>query len=164
MDALFARQPLSDLVITAAPTPAVFFRTNDSHRSWTPASTATAEHLVRARTSNDPWVVLCRPFNESNDPDGFHTYFQVLGTGSDALLVEGGGLDERGIWDWTSTWQPPDSRLVSVGPAWYRYTVHASEIQTESDALAQLWPALADGQGRLCAPTGFEWRWRHRAP
>ena len=75
----------------------LFFRTNDSHSVWTPASTASAERLIRTRTPNDPWVTFCRPFNAANDPNDFHAYFQVLGTGPDALLVEGGGLDEQGL-------------------------------------------------------------------
>ena len=163
-DALVTLQPLPDIRLAASAAPTLFFRTNDSHSVWTPASTATAERLIRTRTPNDPWVTFCRPRNAVNDPNGFHAYFQVLGTGPDALLVEGGGLDERGLWDWTSTWHPRRSTQVTVGPHWYQYSVDASEVQTASDALTQLWPALADGDGNMIAPAGYEWRWRDARP
>ena len=164
IDALVALQPLPDIMFAASAAPMLFFRTNDSHSVWTPAGTATVERLIRTRTPNDPWVTFCRPFHAANDPNDFHAYFQVLGTGPDALLVEGGGLDERGLWNWTSTWHPRQTDQVTVGPHWYQYSVDASEVQTASDALTQLCPALADGDGNMIAPTGYEWRWRDARP
>jgi len=133
----------------------LFYRTNNG--GWHSTTPPQAEHLLKVRTWDDPWVTVVRTFNAANDPDGHSAYFQVLGIGSDALLIEGGGNDAEGQWLWTSSWEPPRRRRLTVGPDWYRYAVSQSEVQTESDALAQIWVALADGDGAQTAPNGYRW-------
>lgn len=141
----------------------LFYRTNGSSGS-VPCTPATAERRVRTRTWDDPWVTICLPMNDNHDPDGFRTYFQVLGVGSHALLVKGGGLDQDGWWDWRSAGVPTIERPAVVGPTWYQYEVDISEVQIARDALAQIWAALSDTRARMEEPPPFAWRWRHREP
>lgn len=141
----------------------LFYRI-DGSSGWVPCTAATAERLVTTRTWDDPWVTICLPMNDNHDPDGFRTYFQVLGAGSHALLVEGGGVDQDGWWDWTSAHGPQLERPAIVGPTWYQYEVDITEVQIAKDALKQIWAALADNRARMEAPPTFAWRWRHRDP
>ena len=131
--------------------------------SWRPTTHEAAERLVSTRTWDDPWVTIARLTNGFHESDGHHhVYFQVLGVGSHALLVEGGGLDAEGWWGWTSTYLPDSIWPALVGPIWFQYLVQETEIQTDSDALAQMWTALHGEGPTEQSPPGYWWRGRHR--
>lgn len=131
-------------------------------QDWRPTTPAEAERLVGARTWDDPWVTIVRLTDDASADAGPHFYFQVLGVGPHALMVEGGGNGSGGSWDWTSTSLPNSIWPGLVGPTWFQYLVQETEIQTDSDAIAQMWLAL-DGQGPdQEAPPGYQWHPRHR--
>lgn len=109
------------------------------------AADAEIESLLGQVSAAEPFVTLLR-----GDPEGDHTYFQVLGQDHDHLLVEGGGLVNGQAWHWRASCAPRDSTPATAGPEHHRlHNVRADQLLGLGSALLFASLALDDRGGAL---------------
>ena len=124
-----------------------------------------AEDVVRSRTARNPWAGIGR-FSRRNADGEFEQlhFFEVLG-GADRVYVCGDVSRIGSQWRWSS-W-PADAlhrELThgTVGPTWYQAAVYEQQVVTDSDAVAQMRPALHAAEGLAEQVAGYLWLPRER--
>ncbi|GAA3338628.1 hypothetical protein GCM10017714_10740 [Curtobacterium pusillum] len=118
-----------------------------------------AEDVIRSRTDRNPWATITRDVGLDDDPDWLRFNIEVLGT-DDRMYICGDVQVSGSTWRWTSWPQPV--RLgphtpAAVGPAWFQAEVWEQQVQTVSDAIAQLRPALNAARYIHDQAPGYRW-------
>lgn len=122
-----------------------------------------ARELVASRDEENPWITITREHaGDADDRGSVVNAFEMLGW-EDRVYVCGDTARSGSRWLWSS-W--PDEawaragRVAWIGPSWYRACVFEAQIETVSDALAQLAPALHAVPDVVRQADGFAWRVR----
>lgn len=121
-----------------------------------------ARELIASRDEENPWITVIREHAGDDDSDGVVNAFEMLGW-ADRVYVCGDTARSGARWLWSS-W-PDESwtrmgRVAWVGPSWYRACVFEAQVETVTDALVQVVPALHAVPDVVRQVEGFEWRSR----